>query len=320
MLLHVDQVSYSYHQGKHVVQAVQKVDLHITHGESIGLVGESGCGKTTLGRLIAGILAPSEGTIQFLDAGREIPVNSTEYRRRVQMVFQHPGQSLNPKYRVGRTIADPLRFLKGIPLSEIDVAVEQGLCRVGLDASFSIRRPLSLSGGQQQRVAIARALASGPGLLVLDEPTSSLDPTIQSRILRLLSDLQSSQNVSYLFISHDLSVVERLCQRVAVMYAGQIIELCDKEQLFSNPLHPYSKSLLAAVPKLNVGPKRKRVALRGEVLSLSESVKGCSFQSRCPFVHDKCWDEAPKLDLVDSRRSVACHLPYDELAATELRG
>ena len=272
----------------------------------MGVVGESGCGKTTLARMVAGLTRATDGHIRFDGSVLDGYSASMENRRRIQMVFQHPAQSLNRRMSVGAMLAEPLRLLAGVPRSEITDRIEEMLRLVGLDPTFRTRRPRQLSGGQQQRVAIARALMPDPDLLVLDEPTSSLDQSLRGRIIALLQRIQELRGVSYLFISHDLGTVRRIADRVAVMYLGRIVEVAGARQLFEDPRHPYTKALLSVAPSMDLDSERERIILAGETPSPTDLPTGCSFQDRCPLVFDLCRHESPVLTLVGSYREVEC--------------
>jgi oligopeptide/dipeptide ABC transporter ATP-binding protein len=233
-------------------------------------------------------------------------VGDPAYRRRVQMVFQHPQQSLNPRFKVGQTLLEPLQRLKVSSGADAKDRVEETLRLVGLGGEYTDRRPRQLSGGQQQRVAIARALICDPDLVVLDEPTSGLDQSVRGRIIALLRLIQQERGVTYLFISHDLSTVRRIADRVAVMYLGRVVELASTEAIFESPLHPYTRALLSAVPTMDPRAKRERIRLAGETPSPSSLPVGCSFQDRCPLVHDRCRVEEPRLEEVAPGHFVEC--------------
>jgi oligopeptide transport system ATP-binding protein len=294
-LLDVQGLEKIYGHGRHAVPAVRGIDLTIARGETVALVGESGCGKSSTARVVAGLTGATAGELA-LDGEELVPGAMVgETRRRVQMVFQHPEQSLNPRMTVAAILREPLKLLCGTSGREADAAVTEALRTVGLGPEHAPRRPRELSGGQQQRVAIARALIVDPELVVLDEPTASLDQSIRARIVSLLRDLQERTGVGYLFISHDLTVVRALADRVAVMYLGRIVETAPTGQLFDAPRHPYTQALLAAAPVMDPHRPRRRAALPGETPSPSSLPAGCSFQDRCPLVHDRCRTEAPEL-------------------------
>lgn len=305
-LLKVRDLYKTYGHGSGAVPAVRGVDLELGSGETIGLVGESGCGKTTLGRVLVGLNSPTSGEVIFDGddvAGR---LHKVEFRRRVQMVFQHPQSSLNPKFKVSTTLREPAQLLTSESREEIQERIVKTLRLVGLGPEYRGRKPGQLSGGQLQRVAIARALMSAPDMIVLDEPTSSLDQSIRSRIISLLKEIQGQRKVSYLFISHDLSTVRKIAHRVAVMYLGRIVEVAETRALFEDPQHPYTRALLSAVPTLDMDNQRKRIILSGETPSPTSLPIGCSFQERCNLVHDRCRSEAPQLGETKALRSVEC--------------
>ena len=312
-LLELDDVRKAYGSGPDAVQAVRGVDLEVSHGETVAIVGESGCGKSSLGRVVVGLTGASGGTVRFQGEDLHSRVGNPEVRRRVQMVFQHPAESLNRRFRIEKTLAEPLRRL-GISSdrAEIDRRIDETLEVVGLGPEFRRRHPGRLSGGQQQRVAIARALICSPEVLVLDEPTSSLDQSVRSRIIALLQEIQREQNVAYLFISHDLSTVARIAHRVAVIYLGRVVELADTRTIFEHPQHPYTQALLSSVPSMDPTERRKdRIVLPGETPSPSNLPIGCSFQDRCPLVHDRCRREEPRLLPTSDDHFVECFAVTD---------
>jgi oligopeptide transport system ATP-binding protein len=299
-----------------LVRAVTEVDLEITEGETLGLVGESGCGKSTLGRTVIRLVEPSAGTIEF--AGTDITHLSQAalrpLRKQMQMIFQDPYASLDPRMTIGAAIDEPLVIHALGDKRARAVRVLELLAKVGLRDDTVGRYPHELSGGQRQRVGIARALAVGPKFIVCDEPISALDVSIQAQIVNLLQDLQESDALTYLFISHDLKIVEHICDRVAVMYLGRIVELADAVTLYKQPKHPYTDALLSAVPRLDVAKlgaaKRDRVILQGDVPSPIDPPAGCAFHPRCP-VKDKpkaCFEEVPKLRVLGNGSRAACHV------------
>ena len=305
-LLEVEGLRKTFGKGAGAVPAVRGVDLQVQAGETVGIVGESGCGKTTFGRVVVGLTSATDGIIRFDGEPLDGRLSDPENRRRIQMVFQHPAQSLNRRMRVETTLREPLRLLGGVPRDEVDDRIDRVLTLVGLGPGYRRRRPRELSGGQQQRVAIARALMPDPDLLVLDEPTSSLDQSVRGRIISLLRKIQRERGVAYLFISHDLSTVRRIADRVAVMYLGRIVELASTEAIFQDPRHPYTKALLSAAPSMDLDAARTRIVLEGETPNPSELPVGCSFQDRCPLVHDRCRLEEPRLESAGDDRLVEC--------------
>ena len=294
--------------GTGTVHAVDEVSFEIEEGETFGLVGESGSGKSTLGRCILRIVEPTAGRVWFgdqdLTALRGEALRTT--RLKLQAVFQNPMGSLNPRMRAGTAVAEPLRVHLKMGKDEAEARVRELLARVGLHAEVALKYPHELSGGQCQRVAIARALAVEPRFLVLDEPTSSLDVSVQAQIVNLLKDLQRDLGLTYLFITHDLSLVSYLADHVAVMYLGKIMELGEALEVLERGSHPYTRALLSAVPVPDPGRKRGRIVLAGEIPSALEPPSGCRFRTRCPWAQERCAQEEPLLREVRGTRA-ACH-------------
>jgi peptide/nickel transport system ATP-binding protein len=291
------------------VHAVTDVSLHVPKGEVLGLVGESGCGKSTLGRIIAGIYTPSAGDVQFDGApvARQQGRHTVKLTTRVQMVHQDPFSSLNPRMRVGDTIGEGPLIHKLIQPQETDAYVAGMLTRVGLDPDLRRRFPHQFSGGQRQRIAIARALAMKPDLLVLDEPVASLDVSIQAQVLNLFMDLRRDLGLTAVFISHDLGVVRHVCDRVAIMYLGRIVEIAPMADLYAAPGHPYTRALFDSVPRVGAG-RQVFHPIAGEIPSPLNPPSGCHFHPRCPHAGERCKREAPVLHSTADGRQLACHL------------
>jgi peptide/nickel transport system ATP-binding protein len=297
------------------VRAVDDVSFSVCCGETLGLVGESGCGKTTIGRCILRAYDPTQGAIHYQNGrGEQVDLAQlqgralTPYRRELRMIFQDPYSSLNPRMTVMDIVAEPLRIHRIAEGKEIEDRVAEILRKVGLRPEYMRRYPHAFSGGQRQRIGIARALVLDPRVVVCDEPVSALDVSVQAQILNLLQDLQSEFNLTYLFISHDLSVVEYLANQVAVMYVGLLAEVAPTEALFQAPKHPYTEALLSAVPKTVPRRNPQRIILKGDVADPANPPSGCYFHPRCPYAIDRCQTEAPALREIGPGRKVACHL------------
>ena len=292
------------------VRAVDGVSFDIQAGETLCLVGESGCGKSTVGKTILRLQEPTAGQIWL--GGTEVTTLSEEqmraHRRQVQMVFQDPYSSLNPRMRVGQIIAEPLENFDIAHGAEKDRQVLALLDKVGLRQDAVARFPFEFSGGQRQRLGIARALALNPRLIVADEPVSALDVSVQAQVLNLLMDLQEEFGLSYLFVSHDLAVVEHIGHRIAVMYLGRIVELAPRERIFAQPQHPYTEALMAAAPIAAPKARSTRLVIEGDVPSPINPPPGCHFHTRCPYVEARCRVDAPPLQEIAPGHVVACHL------------
>ena len=308
----LEQISFKggrFHRKQEAVHAINGVDLQVQKGEALCVVGESGCGKSTVARTVMGLLSPSAGEIHYdgqridnLDGKEVLP-----YRRKMQMIFQNPYASLNPRMTIQQTLEEPIRFHQpDASESQIRDKVQDVMESVGIDPDWGSRFGHEFSGGQRQRIAIARALAVDPEFIVADEPISALDVSIQAQVLNLMMEAQESRNLTYLFITHDLAVVEHFGTRVAVMYLGRVCELADTRTLFNTPRHPYTQALLSAIPKLE-DDRPNHIRLQGEVPTPVELPSGCVFHGRCPYADDRCRQEIPQLIATDGGAQVACH-------------
>ncbi|MGM0602580.1 MAG: ABC transporter ATP-binding protein [Bacillota bacterium] len=293
------------------VHAVNGVSFDIKKGETLSLVGESGCGKSTIGRTVLGLYEPTAGDIYY-DGSRVGDMSEKEkfkLKEKMQMIFQDPYSSLNPRQKVKEIISEPIRTHNVVSREEMDDYILKLLDKVGVDGSYLNRYPHQFSGGQRQRIGIARSLAMEPEFIVADEPISALDVSIQAQILNLMMDLQEEFHLTYLFIAHDLSVVKHISDRVAIMYLGKVFEIGDKNEIFDHPVHPYTEALFGSIPELTEKTKENFVSLEGDVPDPIQLPSGCYFHSRCKYAKDICREVEPELKEVDGRQ-VACHL-YD---------
>ncbi|MBK1873945.1 ATP-binding cassette domain-containing protein [Marinobacter sp. 1-3A] len=298
-----------FQRKQEAVHAINGVDLQVQRGEALCVVGESGCGKSTVARTVMGLLSPSAGEVHYdgkrIDnlKGRDV----LPYRRKMQMIFQNPYASLNPRMTIQQTLEEPIQFHRPeLSRDEVRSKVQEVMESVGIDPDWGSRFGHEFSGGQRQRIAIARALAVDPEFIVADEPISALDVSIQAQVLNLLMEAQETRNLTYLFITHDLAVVEHFGTRVAVMYLGRVCELADTKTLFAEPRHPYTQALLSAIPKLE-DDRPNYIRLQGEVPTPVNLPSGCVFHGRCPYANDRCRQQIPQLIATDNGTQVACH-------------
>ena len=296
-----------------VVKAVDNVSFNINRGETFSLVGESGCGKTTCGRTVLGIYPKTSGSILY--NGKETSTltraEQKEFKRNNQMIFQDPYSCLDPRMAIGTIIQEGMNVHYNYTVTERNEKVRELLYKVGLTADFASRFPHELSGGQRQRIGIARALAMDPSFIVCDEPIAALDVSIQAQVINLMIDLQQEMGLTYLFISHDLSMVRHISDRIGVMYLGSLMELSSSGPLYSRPLHPYTKALFSAIPDVGKRSSKERIKLQGEIPNPMKPPPGCKFSSRCPYATDRCRSEAPQLRELEADHFVACHLADD---------
>ena len=301
------------------VKAVDGINLSVKQGEILGIVGESGCGKSTLGRSILRLIEPTSGEVIF--EGTNICGLKKEEmrlkRREMQIVFQDPGASLNPRLTVGEIIGEPLEVFHICEGKEKEERIYKLMDLVGINRAYINRFPHEFSGGQRQRLGIARALAVNPKLIICDEPVSALDVSIRAQVLNLIKELKDKLNLTYIFISHDLSVVHHICDRVAVMFLGRVVEIADKKQIYENPVHPYTKALLSAIPMPDPEVKRERIILQGDVPNPADPPSGCHFHKRCPYAKKECSETVPPFVTVEPGHQVLCWLAEEQQSETK---
>ncbi|MDR1025712.1 MAG: ATP-binding cassette domain-containing protein [Treponema sp.] len=312
-----------FRRSKKYVKAVDDVSFSIEENKVLGLVGESGCGKTTVGRSIVRIYNPSQGSIEYtrqdgsiVDIAKLKPAEMQPYHKEIRMVFQDPFSSLNPRLPVKDIIAEPIVIHRMLPRSEIEDRVSRLMGDVGLNPDYMQRYPHEFSGGQRQRIGIARALASNPRLIVADEPVSALDVSVQAQVLNLMETLRDEKGLTFLFVAHDISVVEHISDNIAVMYVGRIVEQAETEELLYHPLHPYTEALVSAIPVINSDKSKNRIHLEGDVPNPVDAPSGCVFHPRCRYAGPECSVSVPELREAGDNHQVACH----NYAAITLKG